>query len=167
MHAFEDRFAACAASVMTDHGSFQSHDPLFDGPSAHGIGLGLLSIWIGGPADAALLRGLEPEAATHILRSMVWAPLGAARLPPGVDQALFAYALEAGTIRAMADLQAELGVPGSGTTDAATITAVAARRPASLAAALRAAHAGWRRDRGLPARRRQRRTRAQPEPCMA
>lgn len=151
MEAADARFAACVAAVTAARSAFRDHDPLCGGPSAHGIGLGLLSVWIGGPADAAMLRGLEPEVAHNILRAMVWAPLGAAKLPRGPDLALFAYAIEAGTMQAIAELQAELGVPASGAADAATIAAARRRRPAELAARIRAAHAAWRAGRGLPA----------------
>ena len=147
----DDRFAACAATVMTARGAFRPHDPLLDGPSAHGIGLGLLSVWIGGPADAALLRGLDREAAARILRAMVWAPLGAGTLPRGPDLALFAYAIEAGTLQALMDLQAELGVEASGAPDAPTLAATAARNPAALARRIAGLHATWREARGLPA----------------
>lgn len=147
----DDRFAVCAATVMTARGAFSPHDPLLEGPCAHGIGLGLLSVWIGGPADAALLRGLDREAAARILRAMVWAPLGAARLPRGPDLALFAFAIEAGTLRALMDMQAELGVEASGAPDAPTLSAASARNPATLALRIAAAHAAWREARGLPA----------------
>lgn len=153
----EDRFAACAATVMAERGAFRHHDPLLDGPSAHGIGLGLLSVWIGGPADAAMLAGLEREAAARILRGLVWAPLGGAKLPAGIDLALFAFALEAGTIQAMADLQAKLRLPCSGAPDAATLAAARARPARRLAAAIRAAHDAWRGERGLPPARPRRR----------
>jgi lysozyme family protein len=151
MTARPDRFDACAATVMAARGAFTARDPLLDGPAAHGIGLGLLSVWIGGPADAAALRALGPDGAARILRSMVWAPLGAARLPPGPDLALFAYAVEAGTMQALADLQAHLGVEASGAPDAPTLAAARACPPAALARAIAAAHAAWRRSRGLPA----------------
>jgi|GEM_PF-3294638 len=157
MTAADVRFAACVAALTAARGAFRDNDPLFGGPSAHGIGLGLLSVWIGGPADPAMLRGLEPEVAHNILRAMVWAPLGAGRLPPGPDLALFAYATEAGTMQALADLQAGLNVPPSGAPDAATIAAARRQRPAALAARIRAAHATWRAGRGLstqPAHRR-------------
>lgn len=150
MRPHEDRFAACADAVTAARGAFRDHDPLFGGPSAHGIGLGLLSVWIGGPADAAMLRGLEPEVARRILRGMVWAPLGADGLPPGPDLALFAYAMEAGTMQALTDLQRELGVPATGAADAPTLAAARRRPAAALAARIRAAHAAWRAGRGLP-----------------
>ncbi len=145
----DDRFAACAATVMTLHGGFRSRDALLDGPAAHGIGLGLLSVWIGGPADAAALRALGRDAAAGILRAMVWAPLGAGRLPHGPDLALFAYAVEAGTLQALMDLQKELGVEPSGAPDAETIAAAARRDPAALARAITAGHDAWREARGL------------------
>jgi lysozyme family protein len=142
-----DRFAACADIVTKARGAFVPHDLLVGGPSAYGIGLGLLSVWQGGPADVAALRALSRAEAARILHHMVWQPVGAGRLPPGPDLALFAYALEAGTIRAMADLQAELGVAPSGAWDTATIAAAAARPPAALARAIAARHAAWREKR--------------------
>jgi len=146
----QDRFAACAATVMDARGAFRDHDPLLEGPSAHGVGLGLLSVWIGGPTDRAALKGLGVGGAARILRNMVWGPIGAARLPAGPDLALFAYALEAGTMQAMAELQEELGVEPTGAPDAPTIAAAARRDPAALARALAARHGAWRRARGLP-----------------
>jgi len=145
-----DPFTTCATTVMAQHGAFRADDPLLDGPSAHGIGLGLLSVWIGGPADIAMLRALTQEDAGEILRSLVWVPLGAAQMPAGVDRALFAYALEAGVIQALADLQTLLGVPPSGLADAATLATARARAPEALASAIRAAHAAWRQRRSPP-----------------
>lgn len=147
----ENRFAACAETVMTAHGGFQPREPLLDGPAAHGVGLGLLSVWMGGPADTAMLSALGRDAAARILRAMVWAPLGADRLPPGPDLALFAYAVEAGTLRALLDLQAELGVEASGAPDAATLAAARRRDPADLARTIAIAHGAWRAIRGVPA----------------
>lgn len=149
MPVAQDRFAACAATVMTARGGFTPHDPLLGGPAAHGLGLGLLSVWIGGPADAEALRALDRQATARILRQMVWAPLGAGRMPAGVDLALFAYAVEAGTMRALHDLQEELGVPHSGAADEATLAAARAHPPADLARAIAARHAAWRAERGL------------------
>lgn len=150
MSAADDRFAACAETVMTAHGEFRPNGPLFDGPAAHGIGRGLLSVWIGGPADAAALRALRRDAAARILHAMIWAPLGAAMLPPGPDLALFAYAVEAGTRQALMDLQAELGIQASGAPDAPTLDAARRRPAAALAHAIRTAHDTWRAARGLP-----------------
>jgi lysozyme family protein len=152
MATSHDRFAACADAVMAARGGFTPHDPLVDGPAAHGVGLGLLSVWLGGPADVPALRALGRDGAARILRGMVWAPLGAGRLPPGPDLALFAYAVEAGTMQALADLQHQLGVEESGAPDAATLAAAQAQDPAALAAAIAGTHAAWRRARGLPAR---------------
>lgn len=148
-----DRFDACATAVMAARGAFTPHDPLLDGPAAHGVGLGLLSVWIGGPADVPALRGLGREGAARILNAMVWSPLGAARLAPGPDLALFAFAVEAGTMQALADLQRHLGVAESGAPDAATIDAARAQPPAALARAIAAAHDAWRRARGVPTAR--------------
>lgn len=150
MATLQDRFAACSATVMAARGGFTPHDALVDGPAAHGIGLGLLSVWVGGPADASALRALGRDGAARILRAMVWAPLGAERLPAGPDLALFAYAVEAGTMQALADLQRHLGVEESGAPDAATLAAARAQDPAALARAITAAHAAWRRARGSP-----------------
>jgi lysozyme family protein len=146
----QDRFDACAAAVMAGRGGFIAHDPLLDGPAAHGVGLGLLSVWIGGPADVPALRALGPEGAARILNAMVWSPLGAARLGPGPDLALFAYAVEAGTMQALCDLQRHLGVEASGAPDGPTLAAAGAQDPARLAAAIAAAHDAWRAARGLP-----------------
>jgi lysozyme family protein len=146
-----DRFEPCVAAVMAARGAFTAHDPVLDGPAAHGVGLGLLSVWIGGPADVPALRALGRDGASRILRAMVWGPLGAARLPPGPDLALFAYAVEAGTMQALADLQRHLGVAESGAPDGPTLAAAQAQDPASLARAIAAAHEAWTRAHGRPA----------------
>ncbi|MBP0463726.1 hypothetical protein J5Y09_07370 [Roseomonas sp. PWR1] len=145
-----DRFAACADAVMTARGGFTPNDRLLDGPAAHGVGLGLLSVWIGGPADVPMLRALTTDAAARILHRMVWLPCGAPHFAEGVDLALFAFALEAGTPRALAELQDHLGVPASGAPDAETLVAAAAQDPALLARDVAALHEAWRALRGLP-----------------
>ncbi|NMJ44204.1 hypothetical protein GWK16_23355 [Roseomonas sp. JC162] len=147
--AAPDRFDACAAAVIAARGPFLPHDPVFEGPSAHGIGLGLLSVWVGGPADETALRRLGADGAARILRQMVWAPLDADHLAAGPDLALFAYAAEAGTMQALTDLQMELGVAPTGAPDAATVATAAAREPALLARAIRRRHEAWRHARGL------------------
>ncbi len=135
---------------MTARGGFTPNDRLLDGPAAHGVGLGLLSVWIGGPADVPMLRALTTEAAARILHRMVWLPCGAPHFAEGVDLALFAFALEAGTMRALADLQDHLDLPASGAPDAETIAAAAAQDPRLLAADIAALHQAWRALRGLP-----------------
>jgi lysozyme family protein len=145
-----DRFAACADAVMTARGAFTPSDPLLDGPAAHGVGLGLLSVWIGGPADVPMLRALAPDAAARILHRMVWLPCGAPHFAEGVDLALFAFALEAGTMRALAELQDHLGLPASGAPDAETIAAAAELDADLLARDIAALHEAWRMRRGLP-----------------
>lgn len=167
MASSPDRFAACSATVMAARGGFTPHDALVDGPAAHGIGLGLLSVWIGGPADVPALRALGRDGAARILRAMVWAPLGAARLAPGPDLALFAYAVEAGTMQALVDLQSHLGVEESGAPDAPTLAAAQAQDPAVLATAIAAAHDAWRRARGLPPPGAARRARAVGQGVLA
>lgn len=145
-----DRFAACVRAVMTARGGFTPDDPILGGPAAHGVGIGLLSVWVGGPADVPMLRALTAEDAARILHRMVWLPCGAPHFAPGVDLAVFAYALEAGTMRALTDLQDHLGVAASGAPDAETIAAAGARDSASLAHAVAALHESWRALRGLP-----------------
>ncbi|MEO3473144.1 hypothetical protein AAFN86_14840 [Roseomonas sp. CAU 1739] len=167
MTAEHDRFAACAATVMTAHGPFTPRHAVFEGPAAHGVGLGLLSVWIGGPADEVSLRALDHDTASRILRAMVWAPLGAGRLPPGPDLALFAYAVEAGTMQALMDLQAELGVETSGAPDAATLAAAWRRDPARLSRCIATAHAGWREERGLSVKPHRMATQRQPQRIAA
>lgn len=150
MSSSADRFAACVRTVMTARGRFTPNDPILGGPAAHGVGIGLLSVWIGGPADVPMLRALTEEDAARILHRMVWLPSGAPHFAPGVDLAVFAYALEAGTARALADVQDHLGVPVSGAPDAETIAAAALRDAASLAHAIAVLHESWRALRGLP-----------------
>jgi lysozyme family protein len=150
MSSTADRFAACVRIVMTARGGFTPNDPILDGPAAHGVGIGLLSVWIGGPADVPMLRALAAEDAARILHRMVWLPCGAPHFAPGVDLAVFAFALEAGTMRALADVQHHLGVPVSGAPDAETILAAGERDAASLAHAIAALHESWRALRGLP-----------------
>ncbi len=150
MSSSADRFAACVHAVMTARGGFTPNDPILAGPAAHGVGIGLLSVWIGGPADVPMLRELTEEQAARILHRMVWLPSGAPHFAPGVDLAIFAYALEAGTMRALADVQEHLGAPVSGAPDAETVAAAASHDATSLAHAIVALHESWRALRGLP-----------------
>jgi lysozyme family protein len=67
---------------------------------------------------------LDEALTRRIYRRLIWDELGADHLPPGLDLALLAFALEAGPHGAILALQDALGVARSGALDEPSRTAM-------------------------------------------
>ena len=69
------------------------------------------------------MRGLTIAEAVAIYRTLYWDALAADELPPGLDHALFDFAVHSGVPRAARALQRALGVADDGRIGPATIAA--------------------------------------------
>jgi lysozyme family protein len=114
------RFEICADALLEAHGGVVYRDPSLRGPCMNGISLGMLSAFLGEPASIGRLMRLDEALSRRIYRRLIWDELGADRLPPGLDLALLAFALEAGPHAAILALQKALGIAASGALDEAT-----------------------------------------------
>jgi lysozyme family protein len=111
------RFEICADALLEAHGGMVYRDSALRGPCMNGISLGMLSAFLGEPASIGRLMRLDEALTRRIYRRLIWDDLGADRLPPGLDLALLAFALEAGPHGAILALQDALGVARSGALD--------------------------------------------------
>ena len=118
------RFDICADALMEAHGGVVYRDPALRGPCMNGISLGMLNSFLGEAADIGRLLRLDEALTRRIYRRLIWDALGADRLPPGLDLALMAFALEAGPHAAILALQKALRLPQSGVLDEASRVAL-------------------------------------------
>jgi lysozyme family protein len=116
-HAPVARFDLCADALLEAHGGVVYRDSALRGPCMNGISLGMLSAFLGEPASVGRLMRLDETLTRRIYRRLIWDELGADRLPPGLDLALMAFALEAGPHAAILALQDALGMARSGALD--------------------------------------------------
>jgi|GEM_PF-1376848 len=111
------RFEICADALLEAHGGMVYRDSALRGPCMNGISLGMLSAFLGEPASIGRLMRLDEALTRRMYRRLIWDELGADRLPPGLDLALMAFALEAGPHAAILALQDALGLARSGALD--------------------------------------------------
>lgn len=125
------RFAACLAETLRQEGGFVDH-PLDPG-GATNMGItrrtlatsrGVSPWWKLPVADVRKLA--EPEAAS-IYRARYWQPCRGDALPPGLDLAVFDYAVNSGPDRAIQALQRALGVTADGRIGPQTLGALQAK----------------------------------------
>jgi lysozyme family protein len=116
------RFQECVAIVLKHEGGFveRSDDP--GGATNMGITLRTLCEWRGDDSLTANdLRTLTEAEAREIYFARYWNPIRGDELPPGLDLAVFDWAVHGGVSRAARDLQAVLGVKVDGAIGRQTI----------------------------------------------
>ncbi len=126
-----DRFAACLDIVLRFEGGF-SDDPRDPG-GATNLGITRETLahwrkvtpWQDLPVSAVKALG-RPEA-SDIYRALYWTPCVADALPPGLDLALFDFAVNSGPDRAIRMLQQEIGVMSDGLLGPKTLEAIKQR----------------------------------------
>lgn len=131
------RFMFCMNFVMREEGGYSNHPADNGGPTNYGITHRTLADWRGVPSvTAEQVRAMSHEEARAILRARYWNAVRGDDLPPGVDLAVFDWAVNAGPARAMRGLQRLAGVSADGAIGPVTLAAVRGRDPRSLALAL-------------------------------
>lgn len=124
-----DRFARCVAIVLHHEGGLVNHPRDPGGVTNRGITIGTLRKWRGqdvSPEDVAALTEAEARA---IYRARYWNPVKGDELPPGVDLAVFDFAVNSGTGRAARALQGVVGVQQDGAIGPRTLAAVRVMDP--------------------------------------
>jgi lysozyme family protein len=118
------RFAECVAIVLKHEGGFVDHPRDPGGATNMGITLRTLREWRGDDSlTVDALRALTEAQAKEIYLARYWNPIRADELPPGIDLAVFDWAVHGGVGRAARDLQAVLGVTVDGAIGRQTIAA--------------------------------------------
>lgn len=123
-------FQTCLAETLRWEGGF-SNDPLDPGgPTNRGVTIAVFAAWRGVTVTpenrdflVAELRAMSHADAAQIYRRQYWEPVGADQLPPPLALAVFDFAVNSGTIRAVRHLQAVLGCTVDGHIGRVTLTA--------------------------------------------
>jgi lysozyme family protein len=132
------RFEACLPVILAAEGGFID-DPADPGGATNlGVTRATLCGWLGRTATIADIEALTPAAVAPIYRARYWNPARAGDCPPGVDLMVFDEAVNQGVGRALASLQAALGVTADGAFGPATRAAIAAADLARLIRAIAA-----------------------------
>lgn len=124
----ETRFDICLAHVLRHEGGYVDHPADPGGATNMGVTHKTLarwrqvSPWWDLPKQA--VRDMGHGEAGQIYRALYWNACRAENLPPGLDLAVFDFAVNSGPDRAIRSLQATLGVAVDGQVGPVTLAAV-------------------------------------------
>lgn len=135
-----ERFELCLSHVLRHEGGYVDH-PLDPGGATNmGITRKVLAQWRGVEPFTQLpkseVRALTRQEASAIYRTHYWRACRAEAMPPGVDLAVFDYAVNSGPVRAIKALQTNLRVPADGIVGPVTLGALARAQPRGVINAL-------------------------------
>lgn len=123
----DNRFAACLDHVLAHEGGYVDHPADPGGATNMGITRKSLARWRNISPWTELPKSeverLTRAEAARIYRALYWNTCRADRFPPGLDLALFDFAVNSGPDRAVRTLQAGLGVAADGVVGPVTIAA--------------------------------------------
>ena len=131
-----DPFLAAMRRVFAHEGGYVDHPDDPGGATNLGITRRTLADWRGVTPFTALpkseVRRLTRTEATEIYRARYWQTVQGDALPPGVAYALFDFAVNSGTRRAVRTLQEIVGTTPDGIMGGMTLSAVLRRDSAEL-----------------------------------
>jgi lysozyme family protein len=131
------RFNECVAVVFQYEGGYADHPRDPGGATNMGITLRTLRDWRGDDSlTAEAVRDMTEAEAKEIYLARYWNPVRGDDLPPGIDLAVFDWAVHGGVGRAVRDLQTVLGVTVDGAIGRQTIEAAKRADPAEVIRAL-------------------------------
>ncbi|KTS37697.1 hypothetical protein NS228_18535 [Methylobacterium indicum] len=126
-----------AMPLVLAHEGGWSDDPADPGGATNlGVTIGTLSLWLGRPATKAEVKALTVATVAPIYRQRFWDKIQGDALPVGLGYALFDFAVNSGSKRAVIGLQRALGVGDDGKLGRITLAAVAERDTKALIDAL-------------------------------
>lgn len=129
-----DNLAQTIKLVFGSEGSYVNHPKDPGGPTKYGITAATLGAWrrLGRRATAEEVMALRLTEATEILDKQYAQPLRYAELPPGLDYALFDFAVNSFTVQPVKELQRVLGVEADGIMGVKTLAAIRTRDVSAL-----------------------------------
>jgi len=126
-----DAFSACLAIVLKQEGGYADNPLDPGGATKYGITRATLAEWrkVSPPSSLpkAEVAALGSEEAAAIYRALYWDRCNAGALPPGLDLALFDYAVNSGPDRAVRALQTQVGAQPDGIVGPLTLDAIKAK----------------------------------------
>ncbi len=120
----DGNFDRALAEVLKHEGGFVNHPDDPGGATNRGITIAVYRKWIDKDGTANDLKKISTAVVAHIYRKHYWNAVRGDDLPPGVDYAVFDFAVNSGVSRASKFLQAILKVPQDGKIGPVTIAAV-------------------------------------------
>jgi lysozyme family protein len=129
----KDNFEQCLAFVLKHEGGYVNNlkDP--GGMTNLGVTKRVYEAYVGHPVDEVTMRSLTPEMVEPIYKINYWDACHCDNLPDGVDYAVFDFAVNSGTRRAIKVMQKCAGVADDGVIGPATMRAVSECNPRHLA----------------------------------
>ncbi|WP_262298384.1 glycoside hydrolase family 108 protein [Microvirga sesbaniae] len=124
------------ALVLRIEGGYVDHPQDPGGATKYGITLATLSACRGRRCTKADMRALTEEEAGAIYRARYWDRVRADELPPGIDEAVFDFAVNSGPSRAVIALQRALGVADDGVPGPVTLAAARRANPRKVVNAI-------------------------------
>ncbi|MCS6759790.1 MAG: hypothetical protein MO852_13255 [Candidatus Devosia euplotis] len=125
------RFEICLDVVLQHESGYADHPSDPGGATNLGITRKTLARWRQVSPWRALakadVQGLQRSEAARIYRAGYWRPVKADLMPPGIDLALFDFAVNSGPDRAIRTLQGALGVRIDDAIDLLTLSAIKTR----------------------------------------
>lgn len=119
----KDNFDRALAEVLKHEGGFANHPDDPGGATNKGITIAVYRKWIDKDGTIEDLKKISDTTVAHIYRKHYWNAVCGDDLPPGVDYAVFDFAVNSGVGRASKFLQAILKVEQDGKIGPVTLAA--------------------------------------------
>ena len=119
-----DAFDRAFAFTAKHEGLWSDHPDDRGGKTMRGVTMPTLSEYLGRPARVEELESLSEEMAKDVYETLYWTRSGADKLPPGIDLAVFDFAVNSGVKRAVQFLQRTVNVEDDGVLGRMTLAAV-------------------------------------------
>lgn len=119
----DDNFDRALAEVLKHEGGFVNHPIDPGGATNRGITIAVYRKWVDKEGTVADLKKISDATVAHIYRKHYWNAVRGDDLPPGLDYAVFDFAVNSGVSRASKFLQAILQVTQDGKIGPVTISA--------------------------------------------
>jgi lysozyme family protein len=119
----KDNFDKALLHVLREEGGFVNHPNDPGGATNKGITIAVYRKWVDKDATVDDLKKISDTTVAHIYRKHYWNAVAADDLPPGLDFAVFDFAVNSGVTRAIKFLQAILKVEQDGKIGPVTLKA--------------------------------------------